>query len=66
MREGEEKEVNEQDLLVGDLVKIKTGMVIPVDGILISGFGVVIDESGLTGESAEIKKEKLCTVLHED
>lgn len=35
MRKGEEKEISIEGLLVGDLVKIKAGMSIPVDGILV-------------------------------
>jgi P-type E1-E2 ATPase len=43
--------------MVGDIIKIKAGMYIPVDGILIWGSGVLCNESAITGESVEIKKE---------
>lgn len=34
-------------------------MAIPVDGILVRGSGVTVDESAMTGESDELKKEPL-------
>ena len=44
------------DLLVGDICEIETGEILSVDGILIEGSNVSIDESSITGESDEIKK----------
>lgn len=64
MRDGKEKEVNVQNLLVGDLVKIQAGMSIPVDGILIRGSGVQCDEAAMTGESDEMHKEVIQNCLH--
>jgi Ca2+ transporting ATPase len=48
--------INCDDLLVGDILKIKMGDVMSVDGVLISGNNISIDESPLTGESIAIKK----------
>lgn len=42
---------------MGDLLQIKAGMDIPVDGIVISSSGVLANESAMTGESDELKKE---------
>ena len=39
------------------MIKIKAGMNIPVDGILIQGSGVTVSEAAMTGESDELKKE---------
>lgn len=44
------------DLLVGDIVQISTGEIFSVDGILIEGNDISVDESSLTGETNEIKK----------
>lgn len=58
-RKNQEAIVNVEDIHVGDLVKIEAGMNIPVDAILIRGSGVAVDESAMTGESDELKKESL-------
>ena len=68
IRKGEEKEINIENLLVGDIVKIVAGMSIPVDGILIKGSGVATDESAMTGESEEMIKDSLkgCLKKHKE
>jgi heavy metal translocating P-type ATPase len=43
------EEVPADELLVGDLVVVRAGEVVPVDGVVVSGVAVV-DESALTGE----------------
>ena len=63
LRAGEEKTVNVDDLHAGDIVQIKTGMDIPVDAILIRGSGVTTDESAMTGEQDEMKKETVALCL---
>lgn len=45
------------ELLVGDIVQISTGEIFSVDGILIEGHDISVDESSLTGETHEIKKK---------
>ena len=45
------------DLLVGDIVQISTGEIFSVDGILIEGHDIEVDESSLTGEPILIKKK---------
>lgn len=58
IRAGEEIEINVDDLKVGDIAKIVTGMSIPCDAILLPGAsGVTSDESAMTGESEELKKD---------
>ena len=59
LRKGEQVELNFDDIKVGDIVKIKTGMSIPADAILVRGTGVTTDESAMTGESIELKKETM-------
>jgi P-type Ca2+ transporter type 2C len=44
------------DVLVGDVVHLEPGDVIPADGIFISGYNIRCDESSLTGESHLILK----------
>mmetsp|Transcript_9465 Transcript_9465/g.9189 ORF Transcript_9465/g.9189 Transcript_9465/m.9189 type:complete len:973 (+) Transcript_9465:1130-4048(+) len=59
LRNGVQEEINFDDIKVGDLVAIRTGMNIPADAILIRGTGVTSDESAMTGESIELKKEPI-------
>lgn len=44
------------EIVVGDVLQIKYGDLLPADGVLIQSNDLRIDESSLTGESKEIKK----------
>lgn len=51
--------VHHNDLLVGDLIMLKYGMMIPVDGIVVEkSSNLTADESAMTGESEELTKDK--------
>eukprot|EP00252_Welwitschia_mirabilis_P021113 TRINITY_DN5317_c0_g1_i1.p1 TRINITY_DN5317_c0_g1~~TRINITY_DN5317_c0_g1_i1.p1 ORF type:complete len:1040 (+),score=189.99 TRINITY_DN5317_c0_g1_i1:391-3510(+) len=50
-RNGERQKVYIYDLVVGDIVHLSVGDVVPADGLYISGYSLLIDESSLTGES---------------
>lgn len=53
-----EPNVHHNHLLVGDLIKLKYGMQIPVDGILVEkSSNLTSDESAMTGESEELIKD---------
>ena len=56
MGEEIEKEIPIENLMPGDLILIKPGMKIPVDGIVTQGHSA-IDESMLTGESIPVDKK---------
>ena len=58
---GTEKEVSTESLRIGDIIAVKSGMTIPVDGEIISG-NCVIDESMLTGESLPVDKAEHASV----
>jgi P-type E1-E2 ATPase len=45
--------------LVGDILRVTSGMEIPVDGLLIRGSDILCNEAAMTGESDEVKKESL-------
>ena len=62
VRNGIPQLIISDDLLVGDLVKINYGEILPADMLLIEGDGIKIDESALTGESNAVKKNsyKIC------
>ncbi|CCY50067.1 MAG: heavy metal translocating P-type ATPase [Peptostreptococcus sp.] len=53
--DGIEKEVAMEDVIVGDIIIVKPGAKIPVDGRVIEGKSSV-DESMLTGESIPVEK----------
>ncbi len=55
LRDGGEQEVPVSDVIVGDLVRVRPGDRVPVDGALIDGASAV-DESMLTGESLPVEK----------
>lgn len=46
------------DLVVGDLVNLSIGDLVPADGIFISGYSLLINESSLTGESEPVSVGK--------
>lgn len=56
VRSGKSREISVYNILVGDVVHLEPGDVIPVDGIFISGHNVKCDESSATGESDNLKK----------
>lgn len=55
LRNGKEQEIPVEQVLVGDIVVVRPGQSIPVDGKLIEGFSAV-DESAITGESVPVDK----------
>jgi Ca2+-transporting ATPase len=56
IRSGKTVEISVYDILVGDVVLLEPGDMIPVDGIFIEGHNVKCDESQATGESDLIRK----------
>ena len=58
-REGNNINISDEDLLVGDKCKIDMGMIIPADGIVINSTNLKIDEASLTGESNLMRKESI-------
>ena len=56
IRDGVEAEVSIDDVRVGDMVLVKPGEKIPVDGAVVEGRSAV-DESMLTGESLPVEKK---------
>ena len=58
IRNGQPEDHISDDLLVGDLIMINYGDIMPADVLLIEGNGIRMDESALTGESDAMKKER--------
>ena len=55
IRNGEEKEIPADDVLIGDFILVRPGERVPVDGIVREGHST-IDESMVTGESIPVEK----------
>ncbi len=60
--DGQEKEVPVEELVPGDMIVLRAGSRIPLDGIVVSGSGSV-DESMLTGESLPVEKAEGSEVI---
>ena len=56
LRNGKEQEIPVEQVAVGDIVIVRPGQAIPVDGKIIEGFSS-IDESAITGESIPVDKQ---------
>ena len=57
IRSGKSREISVHDILVGDVMHLEPGDMIPVDGIFISGHNLKCDESSATGESDLLRKQ---------
>ncbi|MFH0971410.1 MAG: heavy metal translocating P-type ATPase [Candidatus Micrarchaeota archaeon] len=57
IRHGKEVAIPIEEVVVGDLMRVRPGGKIPVDGIVVNGDSTV-DESMLTGESMPVEKTK--------
>lgn len=62
LENGTENEIPAEAVRPGDILLIKPGTSIPVDGIVVDGYSSV-DESALTGESIPVEKSKDARVL---
>jgi len=62
IRDGVEADVSADDVRVGDIILVKPGETIPVDGVIVEGRSA-IDESMLTGESLPVEKKQGDTVI---
>ncbi|XMA09443.1 hypothetical protein WAI453_002234 [Rhynchosporium graminicola] len=56
IRSGKTVVINVHDILVGDVLHLEPGDMIPADGIFITGHNVKCDESSATGESDSLRK----------
>jgi len=56
LRDGQEVEIPVEEVVVGDIVIVRPGEKIPVDGVIIEGRSA-LDESMVTGESLPVDKQ---------
>lgn len=56
LRDGQEIEIPVEQIVTGDVISVKPGASIPVDGVILEG-ETNIDESAITGESIPVEKK---------
>lgn len=56
LREGKLKQIDQEAIVLGDVLYLRNGDQVPVDGNLLVGAGVEVDESLLTGEADRVQK----------
>ncbi len=62
IRNGKEQEIPVEQVRIDDIVVVRPGQSVPVDGTVIEGFSAV-DESAITGESIPVEKQVGDTVI---
>lgn len=63
MRDGNWKRIPSRELVVGDVIRVETGDIIPADAMLAVAQSLELDESVLSGESAPVNKTSDSPVL---
>ncbi|KAG2626611.1 hypothetical protein PVAP13_3KG373300 [Panicum virgatum] len=63
-RDSKTKKVLVHDLVVGDILHLSIGDVVPADGLFVSGYSLMIDESSLSGESEPVHVSEEKPFLH--
>ncbi|XP_042391466.1 calcium-transporting ATPase 5, plasma membrane-type-like isoform X1 [Zingiber officinale] len=63
IRGGRRIKVSIFDLVVGDVVPLKIGDLVPADGIVITAHSLAMDESSMTGESKVVHKDQKAPFL---
>ncbi|TMW67019.1 hypothetical protein Poli38472_012135 [Pythium oligandrum] len=53
------QEIHKWDVLVGDVVTLHTGDIVPADGVLIEAQQLRVDESAMTGEAEHVVKDTI-------
>ena len=56
LRDGEEMEIPPRDLVLGDVILLHAGDVVPADARLVEAVNLQIEEAALTGESVPVEK----------
>lgn len=59
LRDAQWRDIPSRELVPGDLVEVRPGGYFPADGLLLSGEGLQVDESSLTGESLPVAKRRI-------
>lgn len=57
IRNGKERLINTEDLVPGDIVRLREGDMIPADGQILTANDLTVNESLMTGESLPVEKD---------
>uniref|UniRef100_UPI00307A49E4 calcium-translocating P-type ATPase, PMCA-type n=1 Tax=Zhenhengia sp. TaxID=2944208 RepID=UPI00307A49E4 len=61
LRDGKKEVIHKSEVVVGDIVFLETGDMVPADGRILKSVELKVREDMLTGESDDVRKEE-CTV----
>ena len=65
VRNGNTVNLNQDEVVVGDIIILATGDKIPADARLLESVGLSVDESSLTGESVPVSKDEDADIVDE-
>ena len=57
IRNGKQKEIRQEDVVVGDIITLSAGSVVPADLILIESKDLFVNQASFTGESIAVEKK---------
>ncbi|MCS4541450.1 MAG: cation-translocating P-type ATPase [Euryarchaeota archaeon] len=57
IRAGKERAIPARELVPGDLIRIRTGDIVPADSLIIDAINLQVNEAALTGESVPVNKK---------
>ena len=56
LRDGEQRQIPAAEVVVGDLLVLAEGDIVPADADVVDAAALLVDESALTGESVPVDK----------
>ena len=66
IRNGKQKEIRQEDVVVGDIITLSAGSVVPADLYLFDSKDLFINQSIFTGESIAVEKKDTININEED
>ena len=66
IRDGVQQEIPIEELVVGDIIKLSAGDMLPADALLLETRDFFIQQSSLTGESESVEKKAMWTPSEEE
>ncbi len=57
LREGQQQDIDSEQVVVGDILPLRSGSRVPADARLLTSAGLLLNEAPLTGESTPVRKD---------